>query len=47
MVGNPAIPLDALGRYMADIQYTYPTTPDLVLAELADFGGLHGGFALE
>lgn len=46
MVGNPRIPLEETREKLADLLTIYPRAPELVLATLGDFGGLHGGLIL-
>ncbi len=43
ITGSPAIPLAATEMYLKKIMSIYPSTPTIKMAELGDFGGLHGG----
>ena len=45
MVGNPAIPFDAVETNLTQLMKIFPTLPVLKKAELGDVGGLHGALA--
>jgi predicted NBD/HSP70 family sugar kinase len=45
IVGDPAIPLEAIQRYVRDTVTIFPELPDIKKAELGDVGGLHGALA--
>lgn len=42
ITGDPAIPIEKTKKYLHDIVKIYPELPEIKMAELGDFGGLHG-----
>lgn len=46
ITGTPAINLDSIKKYLAEISHIFPTLPAIKQSELGDFGGLHGALAL-
>ena len=45
ITGNPAISVERVEYYLKRILKVYPEIPKLVMAELGEVGGLHGGLA--
>lgn len=42
IVGEPAIDVDIVKKYLKNINKVFPELPEIKKAELGDFGGLHG-----
>jgi hypothetical protein len=42
ITGSPAIPVDKTAKYLGELMKIFTRIPELKVAELGDFGGLHG-----
>lgn len=45
IVGEPAISVETIKKYLNEINSKFPELPEIRKAELGDFGGLHGALA--
>lgn len=45
VVGEPAIDIELVKKYLNEINTKFPELPEIKKAELGDFGGLHGALA--
>jgi|TARA_Y100000310_G_scaffold325052_1_gene387904 predicted NBD/HSP70 family sugar kinase len=45
IVGDPAISVETVKKYLNDINSVFPELPEIKKAELGEFGGLHGALA--
>ncbi|MBI4094414.1 MAG: ROK family protein [Candidatus Liptonbacteria bacterium] len=46
ILGDPAIPLEGIRKYLKEILHIFPEVPEITRAALGDAAGLHGALAL-